>query len=204
MKNVQGTHPYYLHPFIRQILPALKHRIFLDCGCGKGTYGYLMRMDKNGNMGYMIGIDISKFNLRICKIHKVYDDVIQGDVSLLPFKNKAIDVTLASEVIEHFPKKAGINFLNEVERVTKDMSILTTPNRLIRGVGHKSLWTAKEFKQRGYKVHGVGFKWPPLNLYLRSLVLFLLTPISYVLPQLSGHLLAKKEFSSKLNSERSI
>jgi len=165
-----------------------------------------MRMDKRGAEGYMIGLDLNESRLKICKLHKVYDDVILADVAHLPLKDKTVNLTLSSEVIEHLPKERGWLLLNEVERITNERAILTTPNNprvnkccegsIATADVHKSAWSPKDFEPKGYTVYGIGVKarGPPRNLIFQAAKLLLFTPLSFFLPSLGELLIAIKTF----------
>jgi 2-polyprenyl-3-methyl-5-hydroxy-6-metoxy-1,4-benzoquinol methylase len=127
----------------------------------KRVYGFLVRIARDPEL--LIGIDLSEPYLKGCKFHKVYDDVILASVLFLPFKSKGVDVVLASEIIEHLPKNDGKRFFDEIDRVCKERAIITTPNIHVatstRGLdAHKSHYSQKELKSRGYKVYGIGAK----------------------------------------------
>jgi len=200
------THPFFYHTFIDRMIPDLKDKTFLDCACGRGIYGFLVRTVRAPKL--LIGIDLSKPYLKQCKFHKVYDDVVLASVSHLPFKNKGIDVVLASEIIEHLPKNAGRKFFDEIDRVCKERAIITTPNIWIMPFteepgGHKSRWSLKDLKSRGYKVHGIGAR---INLRYASApavaaIYYVLTPVSYLFPAMAGFLVGVKSFTKNLRSK---
>jgi len=65
---------------------------------------------------------------------------------------------------EHMDKSEGFNFLNELENLTKDRLVLSTPSGYMEqhnqcGVQyeeHKSFWLDKDFKQKGFRVRKYG------------------------------------------------
>jgi len=59
---------------------------------------------------------------------------------------------------------------------------------------HKSSWTVKDFKKRGYKIHGFGLKIHPKNLMLWGGVRYFFTPISFLFPRISEGLIGTKSF----------
>lgn len=178
-----------------------RYRMTLECGCGLGIWGYLMRAENRGNQVYIVGVDITRGYLHFCKKHKVYDDLILADISKLPFRSNAFDFTVASEVIEHLNKKRGVDFLDQIETITRNKIILTTPNGNWPTKGatgaerHISEWRVKDFTKRGYKVRGVGLKgFDPERVphMLCILMRFVFTPISYLLPYFGELLIATK------------
>lgn len=195
------SHASILDTIVPSEFPNLEHKMVLDCGCGLGIWGYLMRAGCRGSQAYIVGVDILEENLYFCKRYKVYDDLVLADVSQLPFRSNAFEITLASEVIEHLNKKRGIEFLVEIESITRNKLILTTPNghwpqkRATDTDSHKSGWGVNDFQKRGYKVHGVGLKgFDPGHVPLTVSILMRLvfTPISYLLPYLGELLIAIK------------
>lgn len=179
----------------------LPYKKVLDCGCGRGIWGYIMRVEFRDNQAYIVGVDITRECLHFCKRNNVYDDLILADVSKLPFRSNAFELTLASKVIEHLNKKQGIDFLDQIESITTNELILTTPNgywpqKRAKGTErHISEWRVKGFIKRGYKVHGVGLKgFDPERVphMLSILMRFVFTPISYLLPYFGELLIAIK------------
>lgn len=134
------------------------------------------------------------------KHHRIYDDVVLCHVSCLPFRADSFEVVLSSEILEHVEKVDGWLLLKEAERVSTKMVIVTTP-RFVRKRGglttpegfnpyekHVSKWSIKELGSLGYQVFGTGF----LPLAMFPLLNSILSPISFLIPQLSTHLVAKK------------
>lgn len=199
-----GVSPFFVHPFISNLLPGLKNKTILDCGCGRGIYGYLIRTVRDLSGARLIGIDICQEYLVFCKKHKVYDELIKGNATRLPFKDKSIDLLLCSEVIEHLDERDGKGFLDEVDRVCRGRAIITTPNVWFETVSqedpdvHRSKWKVSDFKKKGYRVYGIGFIIPPLpgKWYTRIVyaLYYFFTPISYFFPELGGSLVAVKDF----------
>jgi len=196
-------HPYEEHRFVLNEVPQLENKRILDCGCGQGIWAYLMRCEKRGDEGYIVGLDLNEPFLAFCKKHRVYDDLVLSDTSRLPFRNKSFDMILASEVIEHLTKDQALKFLEEIERVCKRRIILTTPNgqRLWKAERnkwqiHRSIWTAREFQKRGYKVRGIGFKYVELakkSPYLWGFFRYSFTPLAYMIPHVAELLVAVKD-----------
>lgn len=200
-----GLHPFSYHPFIFDLVPDLKDKVVVDCGCGKGIYGYLFRATREIGRGKLIGLDINSNRLSFCRKFKVYDKLIKGDISSLPFKNKSVDFLICSEVIEHLEKDKGKLFLKEVDRVMKTggRAIITTPNiNMETQVGdkdaHHSRWNTGDFQAFNYKVigvglrisHGYGESYTKPVLALSHTFTF----VSYFFPRLAGYLIAFKDF----------
>lgn len=199
-----GLHPFLYHPFVFHFIPDLRDKMVLDCGCGRGIYGYLIRATRPLGKGKLIGIDTNKKYLQFCKDHKVYNRTIRQDIKKLPFDDKSVDLLFCSEVIEHLRKKDGDKFLAEVDRVCRDRAIITTPNVFFQTSpgkmrdAHRSLWTVAEFKKRGYKVYGIGLKISILQndklFKLKQALSLIFSPISYLIPELAGFIVCVKNY----------
>jgi hypothetical protein len=120
----------------------------------------------------------------------------------LPIKRKSFDSVLAAEIIEHIEKPLGNLLIEEAERVSRKTVIITTPHFVRRRGGHLcpegfnqneqhvTSWNIKELRSKGYRVYGVGF----LILTILSPQLnALLSPLSFLVPRLSAHLIAVKK-----------
>ncbi|MCX8150048.1 MAG: glycosyltransferase [Candidatus Bathyarchaeota archaeon] len=115
----------------------------LDCGCGTGRWGYLLK--KKGKD--VVGVDIYRPYISQAKRHET---VVLASIVFLPFKSASFDVGLAVELIEHLPKEQGIVFLHELRRVSKRV-VLTTPKNFEpiyfgedHPETHRSVWEASE------------------------------------------------------------
>jgi ubiquinone/menaquinone biosynthesis C-methylase UbiE len=190
------------------VLPLIEGQRILDVACGRGKWGYLLRTNywctKHGKSDeepdYLVGVDIFLPFLTKVKYHRIYDDLIQCHVSYLPFKDRCFDAVLASEIIEHLEHSEGMLLLSEIERTAKKVVILTTPNLLRKRGGlntpegfnpyekHVTRWGIKLLRARRYKVYGVGF----LPFVLSPILNAILSPISFIIPYLSTHIVAIK------------
>ena len=83
-------------------------------------------------------------------------------------------------------------------------AIITTPNvemytYIEEGPdSHSSIWNPDKFREKGYKVYGMGAKIPPgINKWYTLPVLALgcvITPISYFFPSIGGFMIAIKDY----------
>lgn len=146
--------------YILRLLPQnLEGKTILDCACGYGIWGFNIRLKFQGTP-QLIGFDIFKPYVDKLKKLKIYDQVFHADILNIPFPDNSFDVVLAAEVIEHLIKKDGYQMMQEVERVAKDLVIITTPKEWQKQGSydknknqiHRSGWNAKDFKNEGYKV----------------------------------------------------
>lgn len=201
-----GLHPFTYHPFIFYFVPHLEDKTVLDCGCGKGVWGYLIRATRPLCKGQLIGIDVNNNYLDYCRKFNVYDKLIKKSITKLPVTNSSVDFLICSEVIEHMNKKQGNRFLDEVDRVIANngRAIITTPaihmeTEIKSGRdAHHALWSVDDFKKRGYKVYGLGFRISPgyARWYTRIIYAlgYVFTPISFVFPRIAGFLIAVKDY----------
>jgi len=77
----------------------------------------------------------------------------------LPFKEKSVDISLACEILEHLSKNDGRLLLNELERISRNLIIVSSPigwpQEEIYGnpyEKHISEWKPEEFENLGYKI----------------------------------------------------
>lgn len=127
----------------KRILKQVEGELILDCGCGNGRFGYLLRKQCG-----VVGLDIQKEYL--LKAKQYYADVILCDLAYLPLNDHTFDTALAIEVIEHLPKARGFKFLRELRTIAEKL-VLTTPKEFVKlyfGEGnpenHISFWTRNE------------------------------------------------------------
>lgn len=209
-----STSPLDLDPYV---IAMVRGNRILDLGCGYGHWGHLLKThytSLRSEPTHVTAVDIFEGNVEFCQRLGLYDAVIQQDVvaylSALPAGS--FDTVIATELIEHFTREDGTRMLEEIERVTAKVAILSTPNfAAYRGGGetmvgfnewehHLSQWTKADFAQRNYKVFGLSHKlhktvpgayrlfsaFPTLNALARGL--------AEGMPSISLNLLAVKHF----------
>jgi len=154
-------------PTVIHLLQQLNPQSILDVGVGFGKWGHLFReytdihSAENNPARYQrqnwkIRIDGLEGNpAYLTDLHRyVYNDIHIGDACQVIRALGSYDLIFAGDVIEHFDKEAGVEFLkNAFDRANKAV-ILSTPkydteqadlcgNELER---HRSLWRAKDFQ----------------------------------------------------------
>lgn len=132
----------------------------LDVGCGADS-----PIQAFSDKLQCVGVDAYKPSIEISKkkgIHKRY--YISNALNLLErFKPKSFDCVFACEIIEHMPKKQGIELIRILEAIAKKKVVIMTPNGFVPQKAynnnpwqeHKSGWTSQEMIKRGYKVVGL-------------------------------------------------
>jgi len=156
MKEIMPFHDPSIDNVVLSLILS-RHGRLLDVGCGYGWFGYKLRVEYRFNEP-IIGFDIYKPYIEQIKHIKVYEDFIVGDARYLPFRNGAFDIVLAAEIIEHLDKRDGLKLIRECERVSRELTILTTPRGFYpqNSYGknpfeiHRSGWTEKDFCELGF------------------------------------------------------
>ncbi len=90
----------------------------LDVGCGTGILFDMLRR-KTGEKGTVTGLDFSINMIRIAHRNFPFDNVnvVDADVSMLPFSDKKFDLAIAFASFPHFVEKRKA--LDEIHRVLK-------------------------------------------------------------------------------------
>lgn len=186
-------------------------KTILDVGCGEGSLMAKVNSDK----GYeVVGIDLHLPYLKTAKATGVYKKLEQKDIKDICLPDKSFDAVLAYQVIEHLNKKDALKLLNKMEKIARQKVIIATPKGFVKYdpfeviddnklQEHKSGWEAEEMKKFGYKVYGQGssFIYRPTGLLYKYrrlknilvLISYLLSPLSYFIPETSAYIIAVKE-----------
>ena len=129
----------------------------LDVGCGIGN------LTKEVECKEMLGIDGYDYSNQyhsVMMIHKL--------PTLELFEDNTFDIVLCLDIIEHLTKEEGFILIKEAERVARKKIFFLTPKEWSENKDavenpiywsynnklnyHKSLWTEKEFIDKGYKI----------------------------------------------------
>ncbi len=187
---------FLLDPYIINLID--KGSTLLDVACGSGKWGHLIQGSHKVS-SFMLGVDVWSPQLVLVAKKQIYGDVVLCDVRFLPLRDSCFDTVLACEVIEHLDKADGEFLLSELERVSRDKIIVSTPNivfdqDVVEGNPfqvHKSRWSTRDFRRNGFSVRGIGF-----GLFGRNTPSFMVmgfSVLSYFFPQISYLLLAVKK-----------
>lgn len=209
MNNLLSSIPFSYPSIIRHHFG--NDQTILDFGCGDGELVKKLNADKK----YQItGVDLYKPAIASARKTGLYKNVVLSDLRKLKYKRKSFDVVLASQVIEHFPKKEALRLIKAMEKLARKKVIICTPkgyvpfepfNVLDKNPlqAHKSGWGIAEMRSLGYRVYGqgTGFIYRPEGLLykLRALknilavVSALLAPLIYFFPQFSATIICVKE-----------
>lgn len=94
-----------------------QNSLILDLGCGSGRHCKMIIQNNNK----VIGIDISKKQLKIAKGKNKNGIFIKGDVVNIPVKDDVFDAILFIATLHHLnTEKERIESLNELKRVLKN------------------------------------------------------------------------------------
>ena len=136
----------------------------LDVGHG---YGYTaLRLRIAGKDVHITGIDIHDQYHYAHRQMNVYDRVVLMDARKMPFRDKSFDVSYAVQLLEHLELGDGDVVLGEMERVTRGLVFVSTPDGFHPEDGkmrdgnpaslHRSGYTRSYFASRGYETQLVG------------------------------------------------
>ena len=123
------------------------------------------------------GIDMYEPYIEKQRKLPLYDDIKYANATDLPYNDKSFDIVIAPELIEHLTRSEGHKFIEEINRVSSYMCILTTPKGYYKienpaddndKMNHRSGWEESDFLEKGFTVKVVD----KTNLRRRSLKFF--------------------------------
>ena len=146
----------------------------LDFGCGNGLYAPALK----NKCKKLIGLDLDLELIEKCKKLNLFSKLIHTPCPPIEIKNNEVDTFFANEVIEHLPELSPI--MKEVERVTKNMILLTMPNPIFPHFKddptHILKYTISSLKKDlnkspdfQYTIRGLGFENIPGGSILRRI-----------------------------------
>src|SRR5205823_4346192 len=130
-------------------LPDWREKRILDAGCGTGAI-----LKHLGNPERNIGIDLAPEAISLCR-ERGLDNVVQGDISALPFENGSFDAVICSSVLYHawVPNIPGA--LQEFHRVIRPAGLLlinVPAFPFLHSAHDDAVMTARRFKKKEIKV----------------------------------------------------
>ncbi len=154
----------------------------LDAGTGEGILNHII--GEEFKHIEIIGLDISIDNLNIAK-QIVDDNLINGTLYSLPFREDSFDLVISMEVLEHLEKPELA--IKNIKRTTRKFAILSVPNdtyfrmaNILRGKnisefgngpGHIQHFTTGSFKNMIEKHFEILMVKKPAQLWIMCLVM---------------------------------
>jgi len=139
----------------------------LDLGCGSSS-----PIKSFSKKLYCVGVDSFEPSIEKSKKEGIHNDYYKIDALDINkrFKPNSFDCVVALDLIEHLTKEEGNKLIEMMEVIAKKKVIIFTPNRFLSQRGwdnnpwqvHKSGWSVKEMRKKGYDVIGIG-GWKPLR-----------------------------------------
>ncbi|TFH75787.1 class I SAM-dependent methyltransferase [Gammaproteobacteria bacterium LSUCC0112] len=156
-------------------LETVQPKSILDVGTGFGQYGFLARtniehfnlFEVNGPVArkrerseWNIVIDgIEAFKDYITPVHEyAYNNIFIGDaMDVLPTLLRRYDVVLAIDILEHFDKDQGRQFIELLKQVCSGSVLVSTPKEFIEQhieanpyEDHHSCWSKADLEACGF------------------------------------------------------
>lgn len=139
---------HLVHTLIKQWIGQTENPLILDIGCGTGAMAKDLQQ-----YGNVIGCDLRHTALEYCRKRSL-SELVQGDITNLPFQDHSFDLIVALDILEHVPDDAAA--LKELRRVLKPNGrlVVTVPAyQFLWGnhdlaLGHVRRYTARELKRK--------------------------------------------------------
>lgn len=100
-----------------------------------------------------VGVDFSPLTCETAKIMYPEVEYIVADCRKTPLEDKSFDAVVAGEVIEHLPDPE--NLIKEMERLAKDIIVISTPNLEFEDPEHLIQLEESDFIKWGFEVETV-------------------------------------------------
>lgn len=149
--NVEETHWWYralrrivFHNLDRH-LPQWREAAILDGGCGTGA-----NLARLGNHARHIGVDMAPQALVFCS-RRGLKNLVQGDVTALPFERATFSAVLSASVLYHRWVKDLDRAVRECHRVLCDGGLLfleLPACNFLSSAHDETVYTARRFTQR--------------------------------------------------------
>ncbi len=195
-------------PYLSMLKNELKGcKSVLDVG-----YGIHSPVSRIPRTFHLEGIDLLPIPKKKFQMHDSYK---KGDIRYLKkfYRKKSFDGAVVLDVIEHLSKSDALQLLKDLEVIVRKKIIIMTPEGFhhqgeIDGnphMTHLSGWKTEEFKQKGYRTHGLqglkifrgeeaSMKYKPWYFWL--LISHLSQSIAYFFPRIAFHIVAIKSLST--------
>jgi SAM-dependent methyltransferase len=157
--------PNTVYDYTRQLVDAGECKLAADIGCG--SYSHLSAFRPKLRT---VGVDVFPEAIEIARQKNLHDDyivanILEDDPTIL-FRRFCelgkFDILSLYGVVEHFPKRKGLELLERCEQLTSKYIILETPHGFVEQgpefgnefQRHLSGWFIHDFEGLGYKVYG--------------------------------------------------
>jgi hypothetical protein len=120
---------------LAEVMPALRSvkgtASLLDVGTGRADIPRAVRAQARdeGLKIHTIGMDTS-----LCLVtsgRDAHDSVLGGDCRCIPFRDKSIDVVMASQLVHHFHGDAALTVVKEMNRVARSRVVISDLRRSV-------------------------------------------------------------------------
>jgi hypothetical protein len=174
----------------QQIITEFSHsNSLLDFGVIPKEQGWIKRA--KGNM-YSVGISNYKPYLIASKKVKAHDGYVFCSFVSLPFKKGVFDTILVKGFLEYSKKTEGIRAIRNAESIAGKKIVIVVPNNgypLDTAYRYYvSIWFLKEFRQIGFKTHGLHFR---VDMPKKTNIVKFLPVLKPILARLFPDLLAR-------------
>ena len=130
----------------------------LDVGCGSDS-----PLQYVHGVGRKTGVDAFAPSLEASRARGLHDEYLLMELENLALPARSYDAVVLLDLIEHFEKPAGLEFLARLEALAVKKVLVFTPNGFLPQPPfennpwqlHRSGWTTQEFRGLGYRVEGV-------------------------------------------------
>ena len=162
----------YVNHHISRWLNSNESYTILDAGMGYGSTGFMLRLNYPKKKMTIYGYDVFEEGMEYArKLGVAYDGIKKLNLGKegLPHRDKSADIGISVGVLAHLTKDGGYHLLSELKRVC-DHCIVTAPTVLfqheslcndpkVEPLRHKSAWSYRDFKRRGFNVRGLMLRW---------------------------------------------
>ncbi|MEW6273136.1 MAG: class I SAM-dependent methyltransferase [Thermodesulfobacteriota bacterium] len=186
-------------------------RTVLDVGCGCAS-----PLAAIGFAGTRLGVDISAPDLALARRAGTHDQLVRADVARIGdlVRPRSVDAVVALDVIEHLEREPALELVLALERIARRRVVVFTPNGFVPQPPtednphqeHRSGFTVRDMRERGYRVRGIHGLWCLLGAFgetrfapgfLWRRVADATAPLVYRAPRLAFSLLCVKDVDGR-------
>jgi SAM-dependent methyltransferase len=130
----------------------------LDLGCGPSSPVQYCDWVK-----YSVGVEAYMPYLRESKRKRIHDKYLNKKIEELRFKENEFDAVIMIEVLEHLPKRLGLEIIKKARKWARKKVVISCPNGYLPQKAldnnplqqHLSGWKVSEMRGLGFKVRGL-------------------------------------------------